>query len=138
MKKLIINLKGLREQIKIAEGFEWTGWRIPVYSKEFDSFEEIDDAFSTKDEIEMHLCFGGWLSNNSWQPDALEIAMLEKWDSECEDHEGFKENCGGCDCQVDDIIDYIKDEIIEYFNEVRSASEYFNPSAIIDYEIVIE
>lgn len=67
MKTITINKENLRnlliEQIKRAEGFDWSGWRIPIYVTE-----------------EGELSNGNWLSNNSWQPDSIEIPVrVEGW-----------------------------------------------------------
>lgn len=77
MEKLTIKLSdtSLRElvleQMILAESFEWTGWRIPIY---------LDNI--SKDDIgEQKYTFsaGSWLSNNSWQPDVLEVYKIEHW-----------------------------------------------------------
>jgi len=81
-KKIYIHTKGLQDEIKIAKNFGWTGWRIPIYAKEFDSIEELEEALTIKEEIELSLSFGDWLSNNSWQPGALELAGIETWSTE--------------------------------------------------------
>lgn len=53
----------LHQAFKDAHKFQWTGWRIPIY---------------VNDDGEVHA--GSWLSNNSWQPDLIELIGIERWD----------------------------------------------------------
>lgn len=54
----------IEEALISAEGFGWTGWRIPIY------LDEETGLVSS----------GNWLSNSSWQPDAHELPVkIESW-----------------------------------------------------------
>ena len=87
----------LEKELSNACGFDWTGWRIPIYV-DFD--EENKGTFSS----------GGWLSNNSWQPDALEVYKIEKWDLDEEGVE-YDENWSKQE-EIENQIYYILDDNI--------------------------
>jgi hypothetical protein len=92
-------LKGILErELTNACGFEWTGWRIPIYVT-FD--ENNKGTFSS----------GGWLSNNSWQPDVLEVYKIEKWDLIEEDNVEYDEEWTK-NHEIEDQIYYILDDNI--------------------------
>ena len=92
-------LKGILEtELTNACGFDWSGWRIPIYV-EFD--EENKGIFSS----------GGWLSNNSWQPDALEVYKIEKWDLIEEDGDVYTEEWSK-NHEIENQIYYMLDDSI--------------------------
>lgn len=95
----------LKTELKNALDFAWTGWRIPIY---------VEDDGS--------LSAGGWLSQGSWQPDAIEIYSLETWNmsdrgymgeyTEKELEEGYNDD--DIDYEIEESIDWI----IEHFEGV--------------------
>ena len=97
------------EQMILAESFEWTGWRIPIY---------LDDI--SKDDVgEKSYTFsaGSWLSNNSWQPDELEIYKVERWEI---DEDGLEEDFDRDEevaNQADYLLDYYWDELVRKVEE---------------------
>jgi len=113
----------LEKELSNACGFDWTGWRIPIYVK-FD--EENKGIFLS----------GGWLSNNSWQPDALEVYKIEKWDLD-EDGVEYSEDWQKSeeienqiyymlDDSIDEIWEKVEENILEYFtNKFYSSDETF-------------
>jgi hypothetical protein len=86
----------LEKALTNACGFEWTGWRIPIYVT---LDEENKGIFSS----------GGWLSNNSWQPDALEVYKIEKWDLIEEENVQYNEEWTK-NHEIEDQIYYILDD----------------------------
>jgi hypothetical protein len=88
----------LERELTNACGFEWTGWRIPIYVT-FD--ENNKGTFSS----------GGWLSNNSWQPDVLEVYKIEKWDLIEEENVEYTEEWTK-NHEIEDQIYYILDDSI--------------------------
>ena len=75
----------LRDALKESLDFEWSGWRIPLY---------VDGETG-------EVTSGSWLSNNSWQPDTIELPRIaERWTLE----EGQD-------------FDYIVEEIIDHYIE---------------------
>jgi hypothetical protein len=118
MEKLTIKLSttSLRKltlkKMILAESFEWTGWRIPIY---LDSIE--------KDDVGEHnytFSAGSWLSNNSWQPDALEIYKVERWTF---DEDGLEEGFDK-DEEVDYQADYLLDE--QWHELIKDVEESIN------------
>ena len=119
MEKLTIRLSNtslrelILEQMILAESFEWTGWRIPIY---------LDDI--EKDDVGEHnytFSSGSWLSNNSWQPDDLEVYKIERWTLD-EDglEEGFdkdEEVAYQADYLLDDCWDTLVDQVEESIND---------------------
>lgn len=113
----------LEKELSNACGFDWTGWRIPIY---VNLDEENKGTFSS----------GGWLSNNSWQPDALEVYKIEKWDLDedgveyTEDWTKVEEIENQIYYMLDDNIFEIKqkieENILNYFtNKYYSSNETF-------------
>jgi hypothetical protein len=109
----------LKREIKNACGFEWSGWRIPIYVK-FD--EENKGTFSS----------GGWLSKYSWQPNSIEVYKIEKWDLIEENVEYTEEWTRNNEIEeqifyiLDDVIDIIKKEITK--NILFHFQNKFTPS----------
>ena len=124
--KIILSSSQLREllekELSNACGFDWTGWRIPIYL----DLEENKGTFLS----------GGWLSNNSWQPDALEVYKIEKWDLD-EDGVEYDENWTKVeeienqiyymlDDNIYDIQKEVEEKILNYFqNKYYSNDETF-------------
>lgn len=102
-KKIYIHTEGLQDEIKIAKNFSWSGWRIPIYAREFNNIKELEQALKEKDEIDISLSFGEWISNNSWQPDALELDGIETWSTE--------EDEGDDEWMIDEIAESIYERI---------------------------
>lgn len=106
--KIILPSIELREILKkslySACGFDWTGWRIPIYV----DIEDGKGVFSN----------GGWLSNNSWQPDALEVYEIEKWDLD-EDGVEYDENW----TKIEEIENQIYYMLDEYIFEIKQKIE---------------
>lgn len=50
--------KVIKEAIEQAHQFDWTGWRLPIFVNEDGSLEVAN-----------------WLSDGSWQPDAVELPL---------------------------------------------------------------
>ena len=133
MKTYILSQNQLREllekELSNACGFDWTGWRIPIYVN-FD--EENKGTFSS----------GGWLSNNSWQPDALEVYKIEKWDL---DENGVEFSINWTkDDEIENQIDYMLDEnIYDIQKEIEGnilqsfTNKYYSSDEIFE-EIEIE
>lgn len=88
----------LERELANACGFDWTGWRIPIYV-EFD--EENKGTFSS----------GSWLSNNSWQPNSIEVYKIEKWDLIEEGNVEYTEEWTRND-EIEEQIYYILDDVI--------------------------
>lgn len=112
--KIVINKDQLREvlkeEIKNALDFDWSGWKIPIYVSENGKVSA-----------------GEWLSNNSYQPGAIEIIGVKPWNIEWDmvadamNYDSIEELTeddkeGYIDVEVDNMIDsYISD--IERFIE---------------------
>jgi hypothetical protein len=88
----------LERELTNACGFEWTGWRIPIYV----TFDENNKATFSN---------GGWLSNNSWQPDALEVYKIEKWNLIEEENVEYDEEWTKND-EIENQIYYMLDDNI--------------------------
>ena len=79
----------LKKELRNAYDFEWTGWRIPIY------YNEETGRVSS----------GSWLSNNSHQPDILELTSIESWSIDDVDNPNNED----IECFIDGVID----ELIE-------------------------
>jgi hypothetical protein len=88
----------LERELANACGFDWTGWRIPIYVV-FD--EENKGTFSS----------GSWLSNNSWQPNSIEVYKIEKWDLIEEENVVYTEEWTRSH-EIEEQIYYILDDSI--------------------------
>ena len=110
LRKLLIN-----EMVGACE-FSWTGWRIPIYLhevKDIERGETLEGTFSS----------GGWLSQNSWQPNTLEVFKIERWELDEYDEDEISKD-EEIEFQADyhisenfnDIVERIEENIFEYFN----------------------
>ncbi len=115
LEKIQIDTESLRELLKKelynALDFSWTGWRIPIYVEE-------DGTLGS----------GGWLSQGSWQPDALEVYSLETWNmgdrgylGEYTEKENLEEGEEGYnDADIEYEIEESLDWIMDVFEGVAS------------------
>lgn len=116
----------LKNELKIAYKFDWTGWRIPIY---LDGADDIDDG----NTIECDLSSGGWLSNNSWQPDAIEVFKIETWELNYDLSEDADED-EEIYYSIEDMLDnYDYEEEIE-----QNILEHFNNKFEPDFEVIVE
>ena len=107
LRKLIL------KKMILTESFEWTGWRIPIY---------LDDI--EKDDVGVHnytFSAGSWLSNNSWQPDALEVYKVECWIIDEygleEDFDVYEEVTNQANYLLDDYWDELVRKVEENIND---------------------
>lgn len=116
----------LENELKIAYKFDWTGWRIPIY---LDGVDDIDDG----NRIECDLSSGGWLSNNSWQPDAIEVCKIETWELNYDLSEDADED-EEIYYSIEDMLDnYDYEEEIE-----QNILEHFNNKFEPNFEVIVE
>lgn len=93
MKKIIVKEANLRKALEEAfhdtKDFEWSGWRLPVFLSE--------DGISV----------GDWLSNNSYQPGAIEIASVERWSlsEHWSDYEGNNDDEDSIAVAIDELVE---------------------------------
>lgn len=81
----------LKKELENARNFSWIGWRIPIYT-----------------ENNGELSSGSWLSQGSWQPDAIEVHSLHSWNMGDLGH--LDEN-GEEDYDEDDLEEEIENSI---------------------------
>lgn len=110
MKTTILNTNGeikiketqlreiLNEAFKEAFQFDWTGWRIPI-------FVENNGEVSK----------GSWMSQNSYQPDAIELPVrIEAWDL---DFENPTEE--DIDYEIEERVDFVLRQLNESPQDFR-------------------
>lgn len=87
----------LEEALKLAEGHPGnftSGWGYPIYVSENGT-----------------LSIGGMISNNSWQPDAIEVIRVSNWNVMEYEEEEFTE-----DFTREDAVDsYVRDGMIDHY-----------------------
>ena len=108
----------LHQAFKDAHKFEWTGWRIPIYVNE---------------DGEVHA--GSWLSNNSWQPDAIELIGIERWDVQ-----DIWPECEGDDDDVywgiqDYLMPFYMERIEERLKEANRGDEFVEYGWLTGFEL---
>lgn len=86
------NLKEvLREAVKEAFMFDWTGWRIPIFVEK--------DGKPSK---------GSWMGQGSWQPGCYELPVkIETWDL---DYDPDEEDM---DYEIDERVEFILARLME-------------------------
>lgn len=95
----------LNEAFKEAFQFGWTGWRIPIFV-----------------ENNGEVLKGSWMSQNSYQPDALELPVrIEAWDL---DFENPTEE--DIDYEIEERVDFV----LRQLNE--SPQDLYGVSFVID------
>lgn len=87
----------LEKALKLAEGHPGnltSGWGYPVYANEDGS---------------LHI--GGMISDNSWQPDEVEVVRVKNWNVTDHEEEDFSE-----DFTREDAVDfYVNDILIDHY-----------------------
>lgn len=104
--KIKINREDLKEIIerecKNAEGSQLSGWHIPIYVHAGGRLEA-----------------GSWLSNNSWQPDAITVVSIDPWNIE-----DIDDSIDGEDWTKDDAIDFaISETLVDWYLNKAEALE---------------
>lgn len=121
----------LIDEMKIANDFSWSGWRIPIYLDGADNAE-------AGDIIKCGLSSGGWLSQGSHQPDGIEIYWIESWslDYDLTDDMDKDEEIL---FSIEEILnnynweERIEENIFEYFNDI-SHTEYSEYNVTVEWK----
>ena len=113
-------------ELKTAYNFEWTGWRIPFYL-------DLNVDMEAGIKIQAEISCGGWLSNNSWQPNTIEVFKVERWELQYDLTD---------DMDLDEEIEFSIDDMLEncdWQNEIeRNICEHLNHQYNAEYAIDVD